>query len=102
MNLRNDRFRRILGLVFLGLAMILLVCGLTVFAPRLEGVRFILYWLACYCLTSLALLVAFFDAWLVRARARRDEEQLVRQTFGDVPPPGTPGTRPDPRRTESD
>lgn len=97
MNLRNDRFRRTLGLVFLGLAVILLVGGLTVLAPQLEGMRFILYWLACYFLTSLALLVAFFDAWLVRARARRDEDQLVRQTFADVDP-----SAPAARRVEAD
>lgn len=92
-NLRHDRLRRTLGLVFLGLAVLLLACGLTVLQSRLEGVAFLFYWMGCYLATSLALLVAFYDAWLVRQRARREEHELANRTLGDIPEARREGRR---------
>lgn len=60
--------------ISLGIALVLLVAGLTVLRPWLDPHehpwRFILFWLVCAWETVLVLLLALFDMLLIRAQAR--------------------------------
>ena len=72
--LRDQRSRRKTMAISLGIALVLLVAGLTVLRPWLDPHehpwRFILFWLVCAWETVLVLLLALFDMLLIRAQAR--------------------------------
>jgi protein-S-isoprenylcysteine O-methyltransferase Ste14 len=65
------------------LAVLLLFCGATFFAPWLDpNIRpgwFLLYWLICAWVTVTALLLAIFDLLLVRVQARQTKRQLAQK-----------------------
>lgn len=72
-------------------AALMLVAGSTFLQtalnPREHAVRFILFWLACGWLTLTALLLALFDALMVRAQGRA-AGKMLQQDFQSSPPPG--------------
>jgi hypothetical protein len=78
-----NRLRR-LSFGLLTAALLLLVAGLTVLQPRLRGWGFVLYWLACFGLASLALLVALLDLLVVRLRASAARRALYEAEFGKL------------------
>ena len=61
----------------------MLVVGLTVLAPRLRGATFLVYWLGCMGLTSLAALTALLDLWATRRRIRQAQQELVSQAIDE-------------------
>jgi hypothetical protein len=80
-----DARRRWFGLFFLFLAGGMLIWGETLLKPHLgRGIGFILYWLACFALTGLAILVALLDFWIVRRRARQDQQQMIENAMRGV------------------
>ena len=54
----------------------MLIWGQTILKPYLEGMGFVLYWLACLAFTGLALLTALLDIW-VRQREVLSLEKAV-------------------------
>ena len=78
--LRDQRSRRVIMAISLGVTLILLLCGLTVLRawldPHEHPWRFILYWLACGWQTLLALLLALLDILMVHAQARAARKAL--------------------------
>ncbi|PYM10190.1 MAG: hypothetical protein DME18_16775, partial [Verrucomicrobia bacterium] len=60
-----DARRRWFGVFFLIIAVGMLVWGQTFLKPYLEGLGFIVYWLACMGFTGLAMLSALLDIWAV-------------------------------------
>jgi len=60
----------------------MLVVGETVLKSRLKDLPFLVYWLICFVLTGLAILVAFLDASAVRHRTRREARDLLETTLG--------------------
>ena len=82
-------WRRWFGLLFLTLAGVLLLWGLTWLQPHLRGRTFVGYWLTCFIFAALALFVAvvdFFATWRAGRLARR---ALRREALGAVHPPAT-------------
>ena len=83
--LRDQNSRRKTMAISLGVALFLLVTGLSVFQtwlnPHEHPWRFILFWLACAWVTVLAILLALFDLLLVRAQTRAARKLLAEQ-FG--------------------
>jgi protein-S-isoprenylcysteine O-methyltransferase Ste14 len=81
--LRDQQSRRRTMAVSLGVAIVLLVAGVSVFRswldPHEHPWRFILYWLACAWETVLGLLLALLDLLLVRAQARAARKALQQQ-----------------------
>ena len=65
------------------LAALMLIAGSTFLQetlnPREHAVRFILFWLACAWFTITALLLALFDALMVRAQGRAARKVLQQQ-----------------------
>ena len=86
MSIPADARRRWFGMFFLLLAFGMLVWGQTVLKPRLgQGIAFVLYWLACFAFTGLAILTALLDFWIVRRRSRVAQRELLRKTIDDLP-----------------
>src|SRR5438874_1619238 len=73
--------RRWFGAVVLFAALVMLVAGETALKGRLGDVAFIIYWLACFGLTSVAIVVAFLDVRAVRGRIREEQRKLLEATL---------------------
>jgi hypothetical protein len=108
------------GVVFLGIALLLAVAGQTVLRSHLDGALFLFYWMACLVALGLAVATALLDILIVRHEAQTEQIELLRQTLqrtsiqqSTTPPPtpqetttpapatGRPGnlTRSDPTRS---
>jgi hypothetical protein len=78
--LRDQRSRRVIMAISVGVTLVLLLCGLTVLRawldPHEHPWRFILYWLLCGWQTLLALLLALLDVLMVQAQARAARKAL--------------------------
>ena len=84
MGLETTRRRRATGILFLATALLMLLAGETVLKAQLKDLSFLVYWLICFVLTGLAILVAFLDASAVRRRTRREARDLLQTTLGRI------------------
>lgn len=80
----SDKRRRWWGVIFLFAALAMLVAGETVLEDRLGKIGFIVFWIACFVFTCLALLIAFVDAAIVRRRARDEHRQFLEYTLKEI------------------
>ncbi len=78
-----DVRRRWFGVFFLLIAAGMLIWGQTLLKPYLQGIGFVLYWLACMAFTGLALLTALLDIWAVRRRTRERQRDLLQRIFDE-------------------
>ena len=62
----------------------MLIWGQTILKPYLEGMGFVLYWIACLAFTGLALITALLDIWAVRRRTRKQQRDLLQRIFNEV------------------
>jgi hypothetical protein len=90
--------RRWFGAVVLLAALAMLICGLTVLKGKLGPLAFIAYWLLCFGLTGLAMLVAFLDARALQRRTRQEQRELFEATLKEIEAeaktrPNRPGNR---------
>ncbi len=78
--IRDQKTRRRAMAFLLGLAVVLLISGLTFLAPMLNPHEHpwlvILFWIVCVWLTFTATLLALFDLLAVRLEAKRAERAL--------------------------
>ena len=81
--LTNSR-RRITGVIFLGVALLMLILGFTVLENYLKGLSFIIYWLSCFAFTLSAASVALLDIAMVKARSREEQRRLLEDTLSQV------------------
>jgi len=81
----RDARRRWFGSFFLIVAAGMLIWGLTVLRSHLKGAAFVIYWLACFGLTGLAVLTALIDIIILRRQARQQQHDLFRKTFSEEP-----------------
>ena len=79
-----DVRRRWFGVFFLLIASGMLIWGQTILKPYLEGIGFLLYWLACMAFIGLALITALLDIWAVRRRTREQQRDLLQRIFDEV------------------
>src|SRR5438093_8086175 len=79
-----DARRRWFGMFFLIVSTGMLIWGQTILKPYLEGIGFVLYWLACMAFTGLALLTALLDIWAVRRRTREQQRDLLQRIFDEA------------------
>src|SRR5213596_1376773 len=86
--IRDRNIRRKAMAALLGLAVLLLLSGLTFLAPALNPHEHpwlvIFFWVVCVWLTFTASLLALFDLLLLRLEARRAQREL-RQKFKTDP-----------------
>jgi len=71
------------GLVLAG-AVGMLVAGETVLKGKLLGKAYWVYWLVCFFLTGLAMLVAFRDARAMLQRTGREQRDLLENTLKEI------------------
>jgi len=76
--------RRWFGALVLVGAVGMLVAGETVLKGRLLGKAFWVYWLICFFLTGLAMLVAFRDARAMLQRTGREQRDLLENTLNEI------------------
>jgi hypothetical protein len=76
--------RRWFGLLFLVLAAGMLIWGETLLRPRLRGSLFVFYWLACFVLTGLAILIALLDLRATRRRIEQERRELLESAWKDI------------------
>ena len=65
-------------------ALAMLICGQTVLQGKLPALAFIAYWLVCFGLTGLAILVALLDARALRRRTRQEQRALFEATLREI------------------
>ena len=75
--------RRWFGVFFLMMAAGMLIWGETLLKPMLRGTGFVIYWLACFGFTVLAMLTALLDLRAVRRRTRDQHEDLLQHVFDE-------------------
>lgn len=80
----SDRRRRIFGLVCLGSSLALVALGFSDFGGQIQGLRFLLFWLACAALAVLALFAAVLDLLIVNARGRAERRELAHRTAAEL------------------
>ncbi|MHB8521732.1 MAG: hypothetical protein ACYDH9_13365 [Limisphaerales bacterium] len=76
--------RRWFGALFLVLAAGLLIWGQTLLKPHLHGSVFILYWLACFVFTGLAMFMALLDIRAMRRQTRQARRDLIERTLLEI------------------
>jgi hypothetical protein len=78
---RGQIVLRVTGGVLLTACALMVVLGATIFAERLNGLQFILYWTWCLLLTCAAIVIALWDMLLVRRASRRTRRELFQREF---------------------
>ena len=76
--------RRWLGALVLLAALGMLVGGETVLKGKLDGLAFIIYWLVCFGLTGLAIVIAFLDARALQRRIHQEQHDLFAATLKQI------------------
>jgi membrane protein implicated in regulation of membrane protease activity len=76
--------RRWFGAVVLLAALAMLICGETVLKGRLGDLTFIGYWLVCFALAGLAIVVAFLDARALQRQTRQEQRDLFETTLKQI------------------
>jgi membrane protein implicated in regulation of membrane protease activity len=76
--------RRWFGALCLLAAIAMLAAGETMPGKRLDGVGFVLYWLACFVFAALALLTAILDLRVLRREARDEQRALLENTLEGI------------------
>jgi membrane protein implicated in regulation of membrane protease activity len=84
MNINPNQPSRRAGLIFLILACVMLLLGLTVFGKSLTGLGFLAYWLGCLALTLTAMLMAVREMREIRRQNREEKIGLMEQAFDGV------------------
>jgi membrane protein implicated in regulation of membrane protease activity len=78
---RGQIVLRVFGAVFLTACALMAVLGFTVFAARLHGMQFVLYWSWCLVLTFAAIIAALWDMLLVRRASKKTQREMFRRQF---------------------
>jgi len=78
---RGQIILRIFGGALLTVCALMVVLGTTLYAERLRGPQFVLYWTWCLLLTCGAIIIALWDMLLVRRVSRRSRRELFHQEF---------------------
>lgn len=76
--------RRLVAGLFLGVALLMLLLGMTLFSGQLVGLRFAFYWLTCFLFTGLAAIIALIDMALIRQKLRQEQHDLIASTLNEA------------------
>jgi len=76
--------RRWLGGGALAGALVMLICGETILQGRLRPFDFVIYWLLCFVLTGVAMIVAFRDLRALQRRTRQQQRDLLQNTLKEI------------------
>jgi cobalamin biosynthesis protein CobD/CbiB len=77
----GKRVVRFIGALLTTVCCLMVVLGATVWAERLQGPRYVLYWSWCFLLLVLTLAVALLDLVMIRRASRQTRRQLFHDQF---------------------
>ena len=77
-------YRRILGTLFLALAVIMLILGETLLKHQLGPIATLIYWTGCVCATILAVLCAVLDLGQSLRQSQAEQRQMLEQALRDI------------------
>jgi hypothetical protein len=72
------------GLIFLGIALLMLIVGETALRQSLSKGAFVVYWMVCFIFTALAILFSFLDVAGVQRQARAQQRELLEKTISEI------------------
>src|SRR5262245_50828537 len=84
MGLGSTARRRWFGASVLAAALLMLILGETALQGKMSDVAFVLYWLVCFVLTTLAIVTAFRDVKAVQNQVRSEQRTLLESTLKDI------------------
>ena len=84
MDLGPTARRRWFGAIVLAAALLMLILGETALKGKMSDFAFVAYWLACFVLTALAIVVAFRDVKAVQNQVRSEQRTLLESTLKDI------------------
>jgi hypothetical protein len=84
MGMEETARRRWFGGLMLAGAVAMLFAGETFLKGKLLGSAFWIYWLVCFFLTGVAMLVALRDARAMLQRTGREQRDLLESTLKDI------------------
>jgi hypothetical protein len=76
--------RRWFGAIVLAVALLMLIFGETALKGKMSDLAFVAYWLVCFVLTSLAIVVAFRDVKAVQGQVRSEQRSLLESALKDI------------------
>ena len=76
--------RRWFGGIVLTIAIGMVVAGESVFRGWLSPVMMLFYWLACFALTALAMVIAVAEAGVIARRITEERRDLVTKTIREI------------------
>jgi hypothetical protein len=76
--------RRWLGGIALGLAAVMLLLGETLLKGRLTQGGFVMYWMICFALTLIAIMVAVMDVRSLQQSVSRETRDLLEDTLKTI------------------
>jgi UDP-N-acetylmuramyl pentapeptide phosphotransferase/UDP-N-acetylglucosamine-1-phosphate transferase len=71
--------------IVLGIALVMVLLGLTLLSSFLFGLIYIFYWLVCIVFTLLALIFAYADLQRLRQRSREEQRELIERALDSLP-----------------
>ena len=77
-------FKHWLAGIFLGVAVVMLVLGMTVLSSWLVQMRFVVYWSLCFVFTGLAGMAALSEMSAIRHDSREAQKELIEETLSQV------------------
>jgi len=84
MDLDATARRRWFGGIVLFAALAMLLVGETLLKGRLAGFSFLIYWLVCFALTTLAIIIAFLDVRALQRRIHQEQRELLETTLKKI------------------
>ncbi|HWC58608.1 MAG TPA: hypothetical protein VHC44_02865 [Verrucomicrobiae bacterium] len=71
-------------MIFLIISVVMLILGEILLRSSLARVPFLLYWMACFVCTGLAIVFAFLDVVGVQRQAREQQRELLEKTINEI------------------
>ncbi len=84
MTMTRSDWRRWLGVIALGLAVVMLTAGETLLQGKLSPAGFVIYWAVCFLVTGVAIVLALAEARAVARSARQQNRVLLESTLREI------------------
>jgi uncharacterized membrane protein YqjE len=84
MAMTGSDWRRWLGVIALGVAILMLSVGETLLKGRMSPVGFVVYWSLCFIVTGVAIVLALAEVRSVQRNARAQHRELFESTLREI------------------
>jgi hypothetical protein len=84
MKLKPEQRRRWAGAIVLGAALLMLIAGETLLKGSLGPLLMLAYWLVCFVMAAVAMILAVIDASAVARRTIEERRELAAHTIKEI------------------